>query len=173
MNIILDLYIMSGKGYQPYICKGKGKGYIRPPISKDARRNCWNAVIPLRKGYPYCPLCKKNKMHTQLLGSWQAGHIEAHSTGGADSSENLIPICPKCNIEQGAENMLTFVEKRYPQNYISFRNLLLLKTVSHAFLFRLMLLYTWDREEYCKKKSCGPAQKCKHFCKCGKMIAHH
>ena len=44
--------------------------------------------------------------------TFQAGHIISHANGGADTVENLLPICRDCNMNMGAENWDDYVARQ-------------------------------------------------------------
>ena len=50
---------------------------------------------------------------------FHCGHIISYHNGGADSVENMRPICPSCNLSMGAENMDTFIERHQLTGNIS------------------------------------------------------
>ena len=55
-----------------------------------------------------CLCCNLNEISPF---DFHTGHIIAKSKGGEMNKENLIPICHKCNLSMGNENMIDFMKR--------------------------------------------------------------
>lgn len=62
-----------------------------------------------------CPCCKHNTV-TSL--DFHCGHIIAEANGGLMILSNLIPICARCNIGMGTQNMAEFARSSYGVNMV-------------------------------------------------------
>jgi hypothetical protein len=82
----------------------------RKTIPKKIRGQVWeNHFGKTTTGSCYC--CKKE---LNCLEDWHAGHIIASSNGGADTADNLRPVCVACNLAMGTEAMDAFKTRCYP-----------------------------------------------------------
>jgi hypothetical protein len=82
----------------------------RKAIPKKIRGEAWKACFgDSTNGACYC--CKKE---LDVFDDWHAGHIVSHSNGGADTADNLRPVCGSCNLSMATENMDEFKERCYP-----------------------------------------------------------
>ena len=82
----------------------------RKAIPKKVRGEAWkNQFGDSTSGSCYC--CKKA---LDIFDDWHAGHIVSHSVGGADTADNLRPVCGSCNLSMGTENMDAFKARCYP-----------------------------------------------------------
>ena len=79
--------------------------YKKRKIPKAMREALWihhyPTVFSTKCKTTWCP-------NTITAFSFQAGHNVPESKGGITSLENLIPICPRCNLSMG--NRYTFDE---------------------------------------------------------------
>jgi hypothetical protein len=83
----------------------------RNAIPKKIRGEAWKIQFgDSTRGDCFC--CKKQ---LDIFDDWHAGHIIAHSNGGADTADNLRPICGSCNLSMGTENMDAFKARCYPK----------------------------------------------------------
>lgn len=60
-----------------------------------------------------CPVCMDKILKYNDKSSYQIGHIIAHSRGGHNCQDNLIPICHQCNSCCGDENLMEFCLRVY------------------------------------------------------------
>ena len=103
-------------------------------------------------------------MHWTKHNSWHAGHIVADVKGGSPTANNLVPICPSCNSEQGDEDMRDFVKKRYPNNYSRFMAILKVHdTNNDEILFEEIRNKLWNTQ-YCVKEYSGHIGQYTYFC---------
>ena len=77
-------------------------------IPKIKKQEIWHYYIGEEIGKTKCLCCSINFI-TQF--DFHCGHIEAKSCGGDLSLENLRPICAKCNLSMGNENMIGFMQR--------------------------------------------------------------
>jgi hypothetical protein len=94
----------------------KPKKEKRPSIPKKIRVLVWNTHIGELIGMAKC-LCCNEKDISQM--EFHCGHIISYYNGGADSVENMRPICASCNLSMGSENMNTFIERHQLTGNIS------------------------------------------------------
>lgn len=85
----------------------KNEASVRKTIPKSLKSKLWkqyfeNSMI----GKCYC--CSSE---IDGLGNWEAGHIQAAALGGADTIENLRPVCSTCNKSMGTMHMDEFKKK--------------------------------------------------------------
>lgn len=79
-------------------------------IREAVKSSCWkrwNGNLGVAK----CFVCQDTEIR---MDSFHAGHITARSVGGADTVQNLIPICSKCNQSMGAQNLYDFKRQNFP-----------------------------------------------------------
>ncbi len=80
--------------------------YNRKSIPQSVRKELWrNFFGEQREGS--CFVCKD----TIEDNNFEAGHVVAHAEGGADTVDNLRPICRTCNRSMGTQNLLEFKEE--------------------------------------------------------------
>jgi 5-methylcytosine-specific restriction endonuclease McrA len=96
-----SIRIMSPKSERD---KTKSKQGI-PSVLKS---HVWDTYIGRDLGRHKCFCCKKNNIY---LDDHHCGHVKSKSRGGEDTIENLRPICSKCNLSMGSQNMVDFVKK--------------------------------------------------------------
>jgi 5-methylcytosine-specific restriction endonuclease McrA len=77
-------------------------------IPKIKKQEIWYHYIGEDIGRTKCFCCNINDIR-QL--EFHCGHIIPKSKGGEMSLQNLRPICSKCNLSMGNENMIDFYEK--------------------------------------------------------------
>lgn len=90
--------------------------YILDPKKEDKRKSIpaplkkqiWEKYISidLRKGKCFC--CKTTDI---MESDFHAGHIISDKDKGKVELENLRPLCSKCNLSMGSENMFEFISK--------------------------------------------------------------
>jgi HNH endonuclease len=87
-----------------------GNAEPRKAIPKKIRGEAWkNQFGDSTTGSCYC--CKKE---LDVFDDWHAGHIISHANNGADTPDNLRPVCGSCNLSMGTENMDDFKRRCYP-----------------------------------------------------------
>jgi len=79
-------------------------------IHESLKTGVWNRYIGAEKGSAPCTVCKQTQI-TQR--EFDTGHVIAEINGGATHIENLRPICRKCNLSMGAQNMEVFRKKYF------------------------------------------------------------
>ncbi len=77
-------------------------------VPKIKKQEIWHHYIGEEVGKTKCLCCSINSI-TQF--EFHCGHIVAKSCGGDLSLENLRPICSKCNLSMGNENMIEFMKR--------------------------------------------------------------
>jgi hypothetical protein len=76
-------------------------------ISASLRQKVWNQHIGLSVGETLCKCCNTNII-SQLR--FHCGHVIAEACGGETTLENLRPICEKCNLSMGTQNLNDFAQ---------------------------------------------------------------
>jgi len=74
------------------------------------KSSCWKRWHG-NLGVANCFVCQDTELR---MDNFQAGHITARSVGGADTVQNLIPICSKCNQSMGSQNLYDFKRQNFP-----------------------------------------------------------
>ena len=75
-------------------------------IPKTIRAQIWNKYIGKENGIGKCYVCE-----TDIDAKhFEAGHIIAKADGGANTIDNLRPVCSLCNKSVGKTNMKLFKE---------------------------------------------------------------
>ena len=83
--------------------------YKKKNIPKKLKMEIWDKYIGKEKGIGECHVCK-----TEIDSKhFEAGHVEAESTGGETNISNLRPICGPCNKSMGNMNMDEYKLKYY------------------------------------------------------------
>jgi hypothetical protein len=76
-------------------------------ISASLRQKVWNQYIGLSVGETLCKCCNTNTI-SQLR--FHCGHVTSEACGGETNLENLRPICDKCNLSMGTQNLNEFAK---------------------------------------------------------------
>ena len=96
----------------------------RPPISIRTKWFVWNRTVQELMG-PYCTVCSCQLSLPESLRSHigalpfqrshpvaQFGHVLAWSQGGSHDADNLVLLCPSCNMRMGSMHMDQYVDLR-------------------------------------------------------------
>ena len=67
------------------------------------------------KGTAKCYVCNHTKIK---MNNFTCGHIIPESKGGKMEVNNLKPICSKCNLQMGTQNLEEFKKIHYPSKNI-------------------------------------------------------
>lgn len=94
------------------------KKILTVKIPKKVRIDSWNTYIGKEIGSIKCICCRNTEISQS---NFHAGHILAKSKGGANTVENIIPICSHCNLSMGNKNMEDFIAEYYPNNLDNFQ----------------------------------------------------
>lgn len=79
----------------------------RKSIPKRVRDLLWE-----KYGQPLCPICEHKKMS---FSDFHCGHIISVYNSGGDDINNLRPICDKCNLSMGTDNMFEWCKSYFPK----------------------------------------------------------
>ena len=104
------------------------------PKPKSLVSNVWNTYIGNKIRETKCKICNTYKIDTF---NYECGHIIAEASGGNTDLENLLPICGECNKSMGIEDMDSFVNNIYKNNfktYEKFKNKKIVNEKSHSLL---------------------------------------
>ena len=83
----------------------------RKSIDPCLRKKVWDTYIG-QKTSGVCFCCWKNEITPfTYCNTIQAGHIQSHAHGGADTIHNLLPICRDCNMNMDAEDWDDYVAR--------------------------------------------------------------
>jgi HNH endonuclease len=74
-------------------------------VKHAVRMLVWSRWIGMSRGTAPCWCCKS---HLINMFEFEAGHVHPRSAGGADTVENLRPICRPCNSSMGTMNLFDF-----------------------------------------------------------------
>lgn len=80
-------------------------------INEALKTSVWNKYIGADKGTAPCYACRTTQI-TQR--EFDTGHVVPEIFGGETNILNLRPICRKCNLSMGAQNMDVFIKKCFP-----------------------------------------------------------
>lgn len=80
------------------------------PLPRQVRMKLWKKYHGLLAEGP-CYVCA----NTISILDFQAGHVIAESKGGANTVENLRPICHSCNLKMGVQNLEDYKLTFYPK----------------------------------------------------------
>jgi hypothetical protein len=75
-------------------------------IPKSVRDLVWDKYIGEDIPKHSCFCCKTAKI---TMRDFHAGHIQSRKLGGSSDVTNLRPICHKCNLSMGSQNMIDFI----------------------------------------------------------------
>jgi 5-methylcytosine-specific restriction endonuclease McrA len=75
-------------------------------VKKSIRDLVWDHYIGEDIMKHNCFCCKRVKI---TIREFHAGHIKSVKDGGGNEVENLRPICHRCNLSMGAQNMVDFI----------------------------------------------------------------
>jgi hypothetical protein len=78
-------------------------------IPSGVRKACWEKYVG-DLGSTLCLCCKLN---TISVWDFHCSHVVAESIGGLIQIDNLRPICARCNIDMGTDNMKDFALRVY------------------------------------------------------------
>jgi len=79
----------------------------RKPLSKYKRGVVWKRCFGEEATEAICGVCKTNNINLGSNG-FHVGHIVAHSEGGTDNFDNLLPICAGCNRDMGTQSLYDY-----------------------------------------------------------------
>jgi hypothetical protein len=79
-------------------------------INEALKTSVWNKYIGADKGNAPCYVCQTTFISQR---EFDTGHVIAEINGGQTNLSNLRPICRKCNLSMGAQNMDIFIEKYF------------------------------------------------------------
>jgi len=84
-------------------------------INEALKTSVWTRYIGADKGTAVCYCCSLARI-TQR--EFDTGHVIAEINGGKTHIDNLRPVCRKCNLSMGAQNMDEFKDRCFsPPNY--------------------------------------------------------
>ena len=86
------------------------KSLFRRKISKAKRRAIWITHIGSHIFSAKCLSCGTTPIDPF---TFESGHIVAHSKGGDDTINNLVPICSLCNRDMGAMDMRIYMKQQF------------------------------------------------------------
>lgn len=80
----------------------------RKTIPKIIKSLVWDTYIGKQHGTSPCLCCKTNIIDQM---NFHCGHIISVRDGGANTIENLKPICSSCNLSMNTQNMNLFMKQ--------------------------------------------------------------
>ena len=99
-NVDEDVASILGKMFSP-IKKRKN-------VPSAIKRLVWNKYIGDCVRVSKCVCCNDEPI---VRTGFHCGHVIAYIHGGADTVENMRPICQNCNLSMGTQNMSEFMTK--------------------------------------------------------------
>lgn len=88
-------------------CALSQKETLKPKsVPKSIRDMVWDKYIGEDIPKHNCFCCKTNKI---TMRDFHAGHVQSRKCGGTPDLTNLRPICHKCNLSMGTQNMQDFI----------------------------------------------------------------
>lgn len=84
----------------------------RKQVPQAIRNQAWDKYIGRQMAETKCLCCG---ITTITQRGFEAGHVIAASKGGADTVDNIRPICMPCNRSMGSQNMREYMTKHYPE----------------------------------------------------------
>lgn len=79
--------------------------YKKKTIPKTVRDRVWRQFFLTLDGHCCCCKCPIS------IENFHCGHVVAEKEGGANTIDNLRPICQNCNLSMGTKNMDLFIEQ--------------------------------------------------------------
>ncbi len=119
---INDFIIIDTHSYDDFVKKIKTDGYIKNINSKNAkiRLRLWHTTYgDIRIGN--CFSC--DKIIELNDPAWHCGHIISRKNGGIFELNNLRPICVKCNLDMGIQNMYQYIIYNEKKGYKNVKGL--------------------------------------------------
>ena len=107
----VDRIIASKQNEQSYSLMNHVSLNFRITISKKKRRSVWDKRN-ISVGEGKCFVCKQTDDYD--YDTFECGHIVACYWGGDTTLDNLEPICKKCNLDMGVQNLLEYKDTHYP-----------------------------------------------------------
>ena len=100
--------VIDTSSYDNFVNKIKDDGYIKNINSKNAkiRLKLWYETYGNTR-YANCYCCDKSMELNDP--AWHCGHILSRKNGGTFDLSNLKPICVKCNLDMGIQNMYQYI----------------------------------------------------------------
>ncbi len=93
--------------YKTHIESCEGKKKTKKSIGTVLKFQVWTKWIGKDQGSSKCLCCGINTIH-QI--DFHCGHILAEANGGETTVENMKPICQKCNLSMGTQDMNDFMK---------------------------------------------------------------
>jgi hypothetical protein len=94
----------------------------RKSISASDRIKVWQRIYEDKtnntcKTTDKCKLCDTNTIVMNDGGTWEVAHITSFAEGGAESLDNLRPICRTCNRSMGKKHFKKFCQDNFPHRF--------------------------------------------------------
>jgi 5-methylcytosine-specific restriction endonuclease McrA len=108
MNKLFEFRLQASKLKLKYILYNFNQESKRKSIPAPIKKMMWEKYVSkeLRMGKCFC--CQDKDI---LETDCHAGHVISDKDGGRVELDNLRPICAKCNLSMGSENMYQFIVK--------------------------------------------------------------
>jgi len=94
--------------------KKESSAQRKKKIPKKIKNDAWDRYIGKDVATAPCICCRTTMINAK---DFVAGHIVSEREGGEVKVENILPVCAGCNSSMGTQNMDSFVQSHYPDNY--------------------------------------------------------
>lgn len=125
MEIILDKLQRKIQDYQTYfqeaIRNSLSLNFNSIPSREDEKEALRRFFGQPRVGEELskpCPVCGGVDLIEDQSSTYHFGHIVARANGGTNRATNLIPVCPRCNLDCRAENMLEYCRRKFSRGFL-------------------------------------------------------
>lgn len=120
MDIILDkIFSYPELSYDKYLSKERRLNFNDVPsmaAEGDANERFFGRPEPGKVCRRPCPVCTLSWLDREDRSSYHFGHIVARAKGGSNTASNLIPVCPKCNLDCRSENLGEYCQRKFSRS---------------------------------------------------------
>lgn len=117
MEIILDkVDNHPDLSYERYLSLEKRLNFNDVPSMAsegDSLERFFGKPLPGKLCRKPCPSCNINMLDRDDRSSYHFGHIKARSKGGRNVGSNLIPICPRCNLDCRSKDLNDYCRETF------------------------------------------------------------
>ena len=117
MELVLDkITNFPDLTYDKYLSKERRLNFNDvPSLSSEgeAIERFFGRALPGKVCRKPCPVCCTSWLDRDERSSYHFGHVKSRAHGGGNSASNLVPVCPKCNLECRSENMEEYCQRKY------------------------------------------------------------
>ena len=121
MEIILDkTFNFPDLNYHQYLLLNRPLNFNNPPTNHEEEKCLDDFFGKITDGKTkLCPVCQVSVLKRDTdRASYHFGHIQAKTNGGSNLASNLIPVCPKCNLDCRSENMKDYCQRKFGRGFL-------------------------------------------------------